>query len=293
MLNLYSTRRGFVRNSSLAIGASFIPDASLFGLFKDSSDRYRIGACDWSINNSSNLGSMEMARMIGLDGVQVSLGLAENDMHLRKPEVQKAYKELAKIFKVQFTGLAIGELNNIPYKSDPRTDQWVQDSIDVAKKIGVQVVLLAFFGKNDLKNDPAGTQTVIDKLKQVCPHAEKMGITLGIESWLSAEEHMYIIDKVQSPNLKVYYDVANSEKMGYDIYKEIRLLGSTKSICEFHFKENGFLLGKGRIDFKQVKKCMEDIDYRGNIQIEGAVPEGSAMLPSYKLNNQFVRSLLS
>jgi hypothetical protein len=38
---------------------------------------------------------------------------------------------------------------------------------------------------------------------------------------------------------------------------------------------------------------MEDIDYRGNIQIEGAVPEGRTMLPSYKLNNQFVRSLLS
>ena len=120
-----------------------------------------------------------------------------------------------------------------------------------------------------------------------------VGIIVGIESWLSAEEHMYIIDKVQSPNLKVYYDVANSEKMGYDIYNEIRWLGSKNRICEFHFKENGFLLGKGRIDFKEVKKCMEDIDYRGNIQIEGAIPDGSTMLPSYKLNNQFVRSLLS
>jgi len=293
MPNLYSTRRGFIRNSSLAIGASFITGTSLQGLFSDSKDRYQIGACDWSINNTSNLGSMEMASMIGLDGVQVSLGLVENDMHLRRPEVQKAYKELAKIFNVKFTGLAIGELNNIPYKSDPRTDQWVHDSIDVAKKIGVQVVLLAFFSKNDLKNDPTGTEIIIKKLKQVCPHAEKMGITLGIESWLSAEEHMYIIDQVQSPNLKVYYDVANSEKMGYHIYKEIRWLGSKNMICEFHFKENGFLLGNGKVDFREVKKCMEDINYKGNIQIEGAVPDGSTMLPSYKLNNQFVRSLLA
>lgn len=292
MPNIKSTRRKFIRHSSLAIGASYIPSTSILNIFNESRTMYTIGACDWSINNTSNLGSMEMARMIGLDGVQVSLGLVENDMHLRKPEVQKAYKELSKIFNVKFTGLAIGELNNIPYKSDPRTDQWVHDSIDVAKKIGVKVVLLAFFSKNDLKNDAAGTETVIKKLKQVCPHAEKLGITLGIESWLSAEEHMYIIDKVQSSHLKVYYDVANSEKMGYNIYNEIRWLGSKNMICEFHFKENGFLLGKGRVDFKEVKKCMADINYQGNIQIEGAVPEGSTMLPSYKLNNQFVRTLL-
>ena len=51
----------------------------------------------------------------------------------------------------------------------------------------------------------------------------------------------------------------------------------------------GFLVGDGN------KMCIrdKDIDYRGNIQIEGAVPDGSTMLPSYKLNNQFVRSLLS
>ncbi len=286
-------RREFIKNSSLVLGAGFIPAASVLNIFHDNRPKYTIGACDWSINNTSNLGSMEMARIIGLDGVQVSLGLAENEMHLRKPEIQKAYKELAKIFKVKFTGLAIGELNNIPYKSDPRTDQWVYDSIEVAKKIGVNVVLLAFFSKNDLKNDPSGTEVVIKKLKQACPHAEKMGITLGIESWLSAEEHMYIIDKVQSPNLRVYYDVANSEKMGYDIYHEIRWLGSKNMICEFHFKENGFLLGQGKVDFNKVKKCLEDINYSGNIQIEGAVPEGSTMLPSYKLNNQFVRSLLA
>ena len=45
-----------------------------------------------------------------------------------------------------------GELNNVPYKSDPQTDEWVWDSIDVAKSLGVPVILLAFFAKNDLRN---------------------------------------------------------------------------------------------------------------------------------------------
>ena len=52
--------------------------------------------------------------------------------------------------------LAIGELNNIPYKSDPRTVQWVSDSIEVCKALGVRVVLLAFFSNDDLRDDPGG-----------------------------------------------------------------------------------------------------------------------------------------
>lgn len=284
-------RRNFIKQS---IGASSL---ALFPFFDTGStdpvkNRFLLGACDWSLNNTSNLGSFETASQIGLEGVQVSLGLLENNMHLRKKEVQQAYKELAKIFKVRFTGLAIGELNNYPYKSDNRTDQWVSDSIDVAKTIGVPVILLAFFAKGDLKNDLPGQDVVVGKLKEVAGKAEKQGITLGLESWLSAEEHMHIIDAVASPNIKVYYDVANSEKMGYDIYNEMIWLGKKNMICEFHFKENGFLLGKGKIDFKKVRRIIDEIDYSGSIQIEGSVPEGKSMLESYVSNNQFVRELL-
>ena len=74
--------------------------------------------------------------------------------------------------------------------------------------------------------------------------------------------------------------------------KEIRELGR-KQICEFHFKENGYLIGKGELDFKAIRRALDDIDYKGWIQIEGAVPKGQAMLESYIENNRFVRELLS
>jgi sugar phosphate isomerase/epimerase len=155
------------------------------------------------------------------------------------------------------------------------------------------VILLAFFGKGDLKGDVSGTDEVVRRLKRVAPKAEKAGVLLGIESWLSAEEHVAIIERVGSPAVKVYYDVANSEKMGYDIYEEIRWLGQQKLICEFHAKENGFLLGQGRVDFKKVREAMDAIDYSGWVQIEGAVPEGAPMLPSYRSNQKFLRDVLN
>ncbi len=253
--------------------------------------RFRLGACDWSIGKMGDPGAFEVAKEIGLDGVMVSLGTVGDDLHLRKPEVQQQYKEAAKKVGLQVASLAIGELNSIPYKSDPRTVQWVSDSIDVCKAFGVRVVLLAFFGNDDLRDDKAGVDEVVRRLKAVAPKAEKAGVILGIESWLSADQHVEILDRVGSKAVKVYYDVCNSNDMGYDIYKEIRQLG--KRICEFHCKENGALLGQGKVDFHKVRAAIDDIGYRGWLQIEGAVPPGKSMLESYQANCKFMRGILA
>jgi sugar phosphate isomerase/epimerase len=255
--------------------------------------RFRIGACDWSIGKMCEPAAFELAREIGLDGVQVSLGTEKNGMHLRQAEVQKAYREAAKATGLEVGSLAIGEMNNIPYKSDPRTIEWVSDSIDVCRAMGCRVVLLAFFYHGDLKGDAAGTGEVVRRLKEVAPKAEKAGVVLGIESWLSAEEHEDIIQRVGSSAVQVYYDVANSEKMGYDIYAEIHRLGKQKLICEFHAKENGSLLGQGKIDFKKVREAMDEIGFSGWVQIEGAVPKDAAILPSYQANLRFLREMLA
>lgn len=284
------------RRNALKIGtgisAFFLTDMWQSLLADPAKRRFQVGACDWSINAMADLKAMETAQKIGLDGVQISLGTFANNMSLREQATQKAYKQAGKKYGVKIGGVAIGELNNYPYKSDPQTEKWVSDSIDVAKKLGVKVVLLAFFAKGDLKNDAAGQKVVIERLQKVAPKAEKEGIILGIESWLSAKEHIDIINAVGSKNVQVYYDVANSNHMGYNIYEEIRWLGKSQ-ICEFHFKENGFLLGKGKIDFNEVRKAIDDIGFEGWIQIEGAVPEGAQMLESYVENNKFVRGILS
>jgi sugar phosphate isomerase/epimerase len=285
------SRREMLRQSALAAGglamaASFAP--LLAGSEKR---RFKIGACDWSIGKQADPAAFAVANQIGLDGVQVSLGTLANDMHLRRAEVQQQYKAASKESGVEIASLAIGEMNNVPYKTDPRTVQWVSDSIDVCAALGVRVVLLAFFAKGDLRDDKPGVEEVVRRLKAVAPKAEKAGVILGIESWLSAEQHVEILDRVGSKAVQVYYDVCNSNDRGYDIYEEIRQLG--KRICEFHAKENGSLLGQGKVDFQKVRAVMDEIGYSGWIQIEGAVPQGKTMLESYQANREFLRQCFS
>ena len=186
-----------------------------------------------------------VAKKLGLDGVMVSLGNVENHMHLRQKQIQQAYKEAAKKYAVKVSSLDIGELNNVPYKSAPETEEWVSDSIDVAKAMGCKVILLAFFSNGDLRGDDAGIRKIISRLKKVAPKAEKAGIILGIKSWLSADKHLEIIHAIGSENVRVYYDVCNSNDMGYNIYEEMTRLGK-EYICEVHLKENRALLVRER-----------------------------------------------
>jgi L-ribulose-5-phosphate 3-epimerase len=249
---------------------------------------FKIGVCDWTLGKRADPSALAVAKRLGLDGLQVDVGGPKDGLPVLKPEVQKIYLETVAKVQVEIASLAIGSLNDFPYKSDPQAERWVSDSIDACKALGVKVVLMAFFAKGDLLNDSQGVAAVIQRLKKVAPKAEKAGVTLGFESWLSAEQHMDILSRVGSPAVKVYYDVANSHKQGYDIYKEIRTLG--KNICEFHAKDYEDLYGKGSIDFKQVRLAMDDIGYRGWLQMEGTkFPLG--LEESIKYDERYLRSV--
>ncbi len=287
----YPSRRQALKSSAALLGLATVSPGWVVALNHRKAP-YPIGVCDWSIDQLGEVDALAFAKKIGLDGVQVSLGTAANDMHLRQKSVQQAYQDAAQKHNVRISSLAIGELNQVPYKSAPQTETWVRDSIDVAQAMGCPIVLLAFFSEGDLKGDEAGQQEVIRRLRKVAPHAEKSGVTLGIESWLSADEHLAIIEAVGSPNVRVYYDVANSHKMGYDIYEEMARLG-TEYICEVHMKENDHLLGKGEVDFTRVSQILNDMNYSGWVIIEGARPKGMNLLDTYVANNRYIRSVMN
>ena len=141
MVNLI-TRREALKTTATLMGAGFSLSSFIQNTKKEG---FKIGACDLSINKINESEAADVGAKLGLDGVQVNLGNLANNMHLRDLKIQREYTNNFKKNNIKFSGLAIGELNNIPYKSDDRTDQWVSDSIDVAKVIGVKNVLLAFF----------------------------------------------------------------------------------------------------------------------------------------------------
>ncbi len=286
------TRRQLLKRYMLLAALPNIATLNSFG--QESKKKFRIGACDWSIGKDSDIAAFDVAKQIGLDGLMVNMGSVKNNLHLRDKNMQQAYLDASHKTGIQISSIAIGELNNVPYKSDPRTEEWVWDSIDVAKNLKAPVILLAFFSKNDLRNDDEGKKEVIKRLKKVAPKAEQMGIILGIESYLNAAEHLSIIEQVGSKNVKVYFDFRNTADAGFDIFKEVKQLGKDL-ICELHMKENGFLLGMGTLDWKKISELLHEIGYHGDgwMQIEGAMPDKADVVESYQHNLRFLNNLFN
>lgn len=260
-------RRSFLKKSLGAAGGF----ALLRSARAAAPDGFRIFACDWTLQKRCNADAFEIAARIGLDGVQVDFGKPAAGGSLPPLfDVAQQEKILAAsaTHGVAISSLAMGVLNDVAYKSDAATEQWVLDSIAVVQRMKVRVTLLAFFNKGDLVDDATGVAETIRRLKKLAPRAEAAGLTYGIESWLKAPELERILDAVKSPAIKIYYDVGNMQKVGEDVGAAIRRLGRER-ICEVHFKDYDDLYGKGSMNFPAVRRAIDDIGYRGWAGIEG------------------------
>ncbi len=249
---------------------------------------FKIGACDWSLGCRQDPVALEVGKKIGLDGVEVSFDGGDR-FDLRKEEVRRQYAQKSKQLGVEIASLAMGVLNRVPYATDPQAEKWVEECIEVMVKMGQKVVLLAFFGRGDLKGQVDLQDRVIRRLKQVAPAAEKAGVVLGLETTLNVDEHLRILDGVGSTAVQVYYDVANMTYAGYDAPAEILRLGRQR-ICQIHMKERGCLLGQGRVDFPKIKEAILQIGYRGWFIIEGATVKGRSREDCYVANRRFLHT---
>lgn len=296
-------RREAIRTGALfASGALIAPRL----LAENPKHRFRIGACDWSIKKKLELDAFRLGRELGLDGIQYSFDQANEGMDLRSKENRQAVRKVVEQTGVGIASLAIGRLNRVPLSSTEEAERLVVECIQtmaklkeeaadlgdekLASMVAPDIVLLAFFGQGDINGKPDLIENVIEKLKRIAPSAEKHGFTLGLETRLNEDDHRHIMESVDSPAVKVYYDVANADKLGYDIFQEIKSLGS-ENICEIHCKEIGFLLGQGRIDFNRLKDVIEGIGYKAWLIIESATPKGMEVEEAYRHNAAYLKSV--
>jgi L-ribulose-5-phosphate 3-epimerase len=249
--------------------------------------RFKVGVTDWNLKQTVKPASIELAKRIGFDGVQVSIG---RQMQLKDPTLQKEFLAESKRVGLPIASLCLDILHVNGLKSDPLGQQWVAESIPIARTMGVKVILLPFFGKWALKTQEE-MDFVGDALKEIAPQASKAGIILGLEDTISARDNVRIMERSKSPAVLTYYDVGNSTNNGFNVTEEIRWLGRDR-ICEVHLKDNPGFLGKGKIDFRGVIDALADIGYSQWAQLETDSPTGSVE-NDMRANLSFIRSLIT
>jgi sugar phosphate isomerase/epimerase len=279
------TRRSFIElGVSATVAASVLPAFAAKGKVK-----FKVGVTDWNLKLEDKVESIALAKSLGFDGVQVSIGkVTEDKLPLSDPALQKTFLDESKRVGLPIESLCLEMLHRNYLKSDPLGQRWVADCIPIAKAMEVRVVLLPFFGKGALETT-AEMDKVGDILKEVAPAAERSGVILGLEDTISARDNVRIMERSKSPAVLTYYDVGNSTKGGFNVVEEIRWLGG-KRICEVHLKDNPHYLGEGTIDFKAVIDALADIGFDGWAQLETECPV--SVEADMRRNLKFVRDLI-
>jgi L-ribulose-5-phosphate 3-epimerase len=290
------TRRNFLKQT--ALGSAGL--AALLQLKASGAVNIRLSACDWSLGARSDPKGFEIAKEIGLDGLEISPTADVGDtMKIADPAWRQVYKDAAQHTGLVISSVAMGHLNSYPFATDERAPAWLEQTIAATADLGAKVILLAFFSDGDLleKKKLLGrggglkekeVDAVVDRLIKAAPIAKDAGVIIGLENTLSAEQNLSIINRVNHESVQVYYDVGNSTYNGYDVPAEIRQLD--KKICQIHFKDGGFYLGKGKVDMEAVAQAMNDINYDGWVVLETAVQEND-LVGTFTKNAAFARNM--
>ena len=285
------SRRGFLGAGSagLASAAFGFHRASLL-YAADRGVKFKVGVTDWNLRQEGKTEAVSLAKRLGFDGVQVSLGVGTEKLPLADPAVQEAYKSESRRVGLPLASVCLNVLHRNYLKSDPLGQRWVSDAISIAKSLGVKVILLPFFGRGALQTQ-GEMDYVGDALREIAQAAERSKIILGLEDTISAKDNVRIMERAKSRAVLTYYDVGNSTNNGFNVIEEIRWLGRDR-ICEVHLKDNPNYLGKGKIDFTAVVDALADIGFDKWAELETDSPTKSVE-NDMAINLKFIRGVIA
>lgn len=237
----------------------------------------RIGMTDWNLGQRGDITKIALAREIGLDGIQVSVTYPTDGKTptLRDVKTQEAFKRAALDNGVQICSLAIGNPGKarLPMHSSPAFAVLLAEAVEIAHNLGTNDILLPILGDShiDMANQ-SQVDTFVTMMKEIARYAEKYGVVVALEDWLSAEDNIRLLDAIGSDYVAVYYDPHNTQPRVKDIYAEPKMLGGR--IHQVHVKNANMRMSEpgGRIDWPRMSKELYDIGYRGWYVLETGSP---------------------
>jgi sugar phosphate isomerase/epimerase len=287
------SRRDFVKQTTLAASLTAAASRAVHAGSQAAEPLpLRIGMTDWNLGRRGDISKVALARQIGLDGIQVSLTFPDDGSpHLRDPKTQAAFKQAALEHRIQICSLAIGNpgKSRLPLHTNPAAAILLVEAVDVARSLGTNNILLPILGDSHINmSNPQEVNTFVAMMKEVARYAEKAGVVVALEDWISAEDNLRLLDAIGSDFVAVYYDARNiRSRLKKDPYDEPKQLG--KRIHQVHVKNGTKLMRETDIlDWPRLAQEYHDIGYRGWYVLETGSPSGD-LVADTRANIEYVR----
>ena len=236
----------------------------------------------------------QAAAELGLDGVELVFRPPPEDNLIWTAEGAAETRAQAQAAGVEVPSLCAGYYNQCPLAGD---DAEVRESgvqvllnlIDRAAEVGARNILIAFFGPGEIK-EPSHEDHVVAAMERCAPKAEERGVTLALETTLPAARFRALLERIDHPAARIYYDLANPVMWGAAPEDELRVLGEL--VAQIHIKDRAadhanVPLGEGELDYPAVVRAIRGIGYDGYLVLE--TPGGEDSLAATRANLTFIR----
>jgi sugar phosphate isomerase/epimerase len=268
MANMKSIKKLLFSSSLVFLGCSLLAqDADL------SKQRYKVAVIDLMILKRQKLGAFQLTKEIGADGVEVDMGGLGTrptfDNKLLIDSVRQQFLDKAKELHLGIPSLGMTGYYAQSFCERAEFFQSIQDCITTMKLMNVKVAFLPLGIQCDLVKKPELRDSVISRLKVAGRMAKEAKVIIGIETALDAKGEKKLLEDVNSPAIKSYFNFSNALKNGRDLNKELETLGK-KYIVQIHCTDDDGVLLKDntRLDMKRVKETLDKMKWSGWLVIE-------------------------
>jgi len=264
------TRRGLLKGSIAGLAAVGVPSLVKSADPESVSRKSRIhqSVCRWCYSRISVEQLSEFGAKIGLRGIDL--------LQAEEYEIPRRY---GLVCSMGYAGG--GEIKKGLNRTENHAaiEEAFRTNIPRAAKAGVPNVI-TFSGNRDGMGDDEGARNTIAGLNRVKKVAEDHGVTICMELLNSKRDHhdymcdhtawgARVVEEVNSPNVKLLYDIYHMQIMEGDLIETIR--GNIKWIGHFH---TGGVPGRHELDGKQeiqwdgVMREIADSGFKGYVAHE-------------------------
>lgn len=234
---------------------------------------FKIAVCDWMILKRQKIGAFQLARELNADGLEMDMGgLGKRDSFdnkLRQPHFQKLFRETAAMHGVEVPSVAMSGFYAQSFAERADYEALVSDCLRTMQVMGAKVAFLPLGVQCDLNKYPELRPVLVQRLRTVGELAARQGLVIGIETSLDARGEVQLLNEINSPGIRIYYNFQNPLQNGRDLYKELRILGKDR-ICQIHCTDTDdvTLPYNKRLDMKKVKKTLRQMGWSGWLVVE-------------------------
>ncbi len=137
--------------------------------------------------------------------------------------------------------------------------------LETAEALKITDIVIPCVDQSSLKSKEA-VDRFVGQIVKIIPRIERQNINLSLETDLPPNPFVKLLDRLNSKNITVNYDIGNSAALGFDSDEELAAYGD--KITDIHIKDRVLdggpvTLGEGNANFSKFFTKLKEFNYQG------------------------------